>query len=161
MSTVSSKEHLIRAPVSLKRKSEISPTGSVVPPSVVLPYLSVDSVPSDGHQVTLGRHDVTEQRQVPVVDVNAVEVEHRTDLFLHGLPDGFDSQDGEDLADVVRECSGGVDFSFGEDSHEGGSVRLEQPLGHGLELAVVRDHNTLLVVSGGQMHVHLGNGLQT
>jgi len=35
--------------------------------------LSVDTVSSDRHQMTLGRHDVTQQRQMAVVHVRTVE----------------------------------------------------------------------------------------
>lgn len=46
-------------------------------------YLSVDSVTSDGHQVTLGCHYVTKQSQVTVVDVKTVELQHGVHFFLY------------------------------------------------------------------------------
>ena len=55
----------------------------------------------DGHEMTLGRHDVTQQAQVPVVDVQPIEVEHGGHLLLHALPHRLDPEAGEDLTDVV------------------------------------------------------------
>ena len=47
------------------------------------------------------------------------------------------------------------------DLHERGSVRLQQPLGDVLELARLGDDDTLLVLRGRQMHVHLTDRLDT
>jgi hypothetical protein len=63
--------------------------------------LSVDAVTGDGHQVTLGRHDVAQQRQVAVVDIGAVEGDDMRHLSLDGFTHSFDAQRGEDLHNVV------------------------------------------------------------
>ena len=54
--------------------------------------LAVDAVSRDGHQMSLGRHDVTQQRQVAVVDVGAVERDHVEHLALNRLPHGLNAQ---------------------------------------------------------------------
>ena len=126
--------------------------------SAVLP---VDAVPRNGHEVALGGHDVAEQRQVAVVHVDAVEVEHHAHLLLHRLPDGLDAEHAEDLADIVRARPHGVDVSLGKNPHQGRAVRFQEPFCDRLELARLRDHRALLVVRAGQVHVHLGDRLQT
>ena len=67
----------------------------------------------NGHQVTFGRHDVTKQGQMPVVDVKAVEIQHSEDFFFHTFSHSFNTQNGEDLANVVGRGSGWIDVSFG------------------------------------------------
>ena len=46
----------------------------------------VNSVTSDSHKMTLSSHDVTEQAQVTVVDVQTIEIQHKRNLFLHTFP---------------------------------------------------------------------------
>jgi hypothetical protein len=46
------------------------------------------------------------------------------------------------------------------DLHERRSIRLKQPLGNRLELPGLCDHNPLLIIRLGQVHVHLADGLQ-
>jgi len=123
--------------------------------------LSVDSVSRDSHQVTLGSHDVTEQAEMTVVDVQAVEIQNRGNLFLYTLPDSLDTETGEDFADVVGASSHRVYVPLREYLHKCGSVSLKQPFGDGLELSLVRHKDPLLVISLGQMHVHLRNGFQS
>ena len=47
--------------------------------------LSVDTVPSDGHQVTLGCHDITQQSQVTIVNVGTVEGDNVVHLSLNSF----------------------------------------------------------------------------
>ena len=63
--------------------------------------LPVDTVTCDGHKMALGRHNVAQQAQMPVVDVQTVKVEDSGHLLLHALTDGLDAERGEDLANVV------------------------------------------------------------
>lgn len=44
--------------------------------------LSVDTVTGDGHQMTLGRHDVAQQSQVTIVHVETIELQHSVHLLL-------------------------------------------------------------------------------
>jgi hypothetical protein len=123
--------------------------------------LSVDAVTRDGHQVTFGGHDVAQQSEMPVVHVQTVELQHGVHFFLDGFTNGFDSQHRENLADVVGEGPDGIDVSFGENLHHAGAVSFEQPLGDRLELSGLRDHDPLLGVVLGQVHVHFRDGLDT
>ena len=52
-------------------------------------------MPGDGHQVTFGGHDVTQQGQMPIVDIKTVKVQHEKDFFLHSSPHSFDAQNLE------------------------------------------------------------------
>lgn len=92
-----------------------------------------------------------------VVDVKAVEVEDGEHFTLDASSDGLDSEDCEDLADVVGQGAHRIDVALREDPHEGGTVSFEQPLGDGLELAGVRDHDPLLIFGVGQVHVDLAD----
>ena len=52
---------------------------------------------------------------------------HRVHLLLHTLPDGLDTETGEDLADVVTDCSHRVDISLSQylqSCHEQTILRL-------------------------------------
>ena len=57
--------------------------------------MPIDTVPGDGHQVTFGGHDVTQQGQMPIVDIKTVKVQHEKDFFLHSSPHSFDAQNLE------------------------------------------------------------------
>ena len=92
----------------------------------------------DGHEMTFGGHDVTEEGQMAVVDVETVELEHRVHLLLDRFADGFDAQHGEDLADVVGIGAHGIHVAFAEDAHQRRSVRLQQPFSDGLVLTCVQ-----------------------
>lgn len=61
----------------------------------------------------------------------------------------------EYLHNVVGGSPDGVDVFLAEHSHETHSVRLKDPLLQGFELTVLCDDDLLLVVSLGQVHVHL------
>ena len=52
-------------------------------PSQCPGLLPVNTVTCDGHQVTFGRHHVTQQRQVAIVDVGAVEGNDVIHLLLN------------------------------------------------------------------------------
>lgn len=54
--------------------------------------MAVDSVSRDGHQVATTGHGVTQESQMPVIDVGAVEGDDVVQLPLQGLPHGFDAQ---------------------------------------------------------------------
>lgn len=62
----------------------------------------------------------------------------------------------ENLHNVVGRGPDRIDVLLAEDPHEAHSVRLEDPLLQGLELTILRDDDLLLIVSLGQVHVHLG-----
>ena len=57
--------------------------------------LPIDTVAGDGHQVTFGGHDVTQQGQMPIVDIKTVKVQHEKDFFLHSSPHSFNAQNLE------------------------------------------------------------------
>lgn len=61
----------------------------------------------------------------------------------------------EDLHNVVGGGPDGINVLLAEHSHEADSVRLQDPLLQGLELAILRDDDFLLVVSLRQVHVDL------
>ncbi len=61
----------------------------------------------------------------------------------------------EDLHNVVGGGPDGIYDLLAEDPHEAHAVCLEDPLLQGLELAVLCDDDLLLIVSLGQVHVHL------
>ena len=121
--------------------------------------LSIDAVTRDRHEVALGGHDVAEKRQVAIVDIGAVEGDDVVHLFLDGLAAGLDAERLEHLDDVVRVGAHRVDVLGAEHLHERGAVRLEHPLGDGLELAVVVDLDALLLLLDRLRHVHLDYGL--
>ena len=54
--------------------------------------LPVHPMSSDGHQVASGRHDITQQGQVTVVDVGTVKGDDVVQLFLNGLSNCFNSK---------------------------------------------------------------------
>ena len=68
----------------------------------------------DSHKMALGRHDVAQQAEMTIVDVETVEVEHSGHLLLHGLPDGLDAEAGEDLANVVGTGPHRVHVTFSQ-----------------------------------------------
>jgi len=80
--------------------------------------LSINSVTRDGHQVTLGAHDVAKERQVTVVDVGTVERDDTIHLLFHRLSDGFDPHDGKDLNDIVGVSTDGIDGLLRQDAHQ-------------------------------------------
>ena len=57
-------------------------------------------MPCDGHEVTPAGHDVTEEGQVAVVHVRAVEGDDVMHLLFHRLTDSFDSE----YLHVRNEC---------------------------------------------------------
>lgn len=61
----------------------------------------------------------------------------------------------EDLHNVVGGGPDGIYVLLAEDSHETHTVCLKDPLLQGLELTVLCDDDLLLIVSLGQVHVHL------
>jgi len=122
--------------------------------------LPIDPVPRDGHQVTLGRHHVTQHRQVPVVHVNTVEGEHHVHFLFHTLSDSLNTKARENLTNIIRTGPYRVNISLCQNLHQCSSVRLKQPLSNPLELSTVSDHNPFLVIIARQVHVHFLNGLQ-
>ena len=68
----------------------------------------------DGHKMTLGSHDVTQQAQVSVVDVQTVEVQHKGNLLLYALSDSFDTEGCENFADIVGAGTHGVNISLSQ-----------------------------------------------
>ena len=63
--------------------------------------------------------------------------------------------DLEYLADVVAEGADGIDLWVAQHLHHAGAVCLQEPLLDGLELALLRDDDALLVILLRQVHVHL------
>ena len=61
----------------------------------------------------------------------------------------------EDLHNVIRGGPDWIDVLLTEYSHETHAVCLEDPLLQGLELTILCDDDLLLIVSLGQVHVHL------
>ena len=53
--------------------------------------LSVDTVTSDGHQVTFGSHDITQQGQVSIVDVGTIKRDDMVHLFLNTFSHSLDT----------------------------------------------------------------------
>ena len=87
--------------------------------------LSIDTVARNGHQVTFGRHDVTQQGQMSIIDVQTIEIQHKEHFFFDAATDSLNAEDGENLANVIGGRSGGVDVTFGEYPHEGGTVSFQ------------------------------------
>lgn len=67
--------------------------------------LAVDSVSGDGHQVATTGHGITQESQVPVIDVGTIEGDDVVQLPLQGLPHGFYAQH---LAWGLQGCGWGV-----------------------------------------------------
>lgn len=61
----------------------------------------------------------------------------------------------EDLHNVIGRGPDGVDVLLAEDPHEAHAIRLKDPLLQSLELTILCDDYLLLIVSLGQVHVHL------
>jgi hypothetical protein len=108
--------------------------------------LSIDTVTCDGHQVTFGGHHVAQQRQVTVVDVQSVELQHGVHLLLHRFTHSFDAQHAEDFANVVAERSNGIHVALAENFDHGGAVGFQQPLADALEFTRLSDDDSLLGV---------------
>lgn len=53
--------------------------------------VSVDAVSCDSHQVPTIRHDITEDSQMPVVHVRAIEGDHITKLLQESVSNCFDT----------------------------------------------------------------------
>jgi hypothetical protein len=62
--------------------------------------------------MTLGRHDVAEQRQMAVVDVRPVERDDVVHLTLDRLAHGLDAETREDFNDVVGGGADRIDVLF-------------------------------------------------
>lgn len=54
--------------------------------------LAVDSMSRDGHQVAATGHGITQESQVPVIDVGTIKGDDMIQLPLQGLPHGFYAQ---------------------------------------------------------------------
>lgn len=54
--------------------------------------LAVDSMSRDGHQVAATSHGITQESQVPVIDVGTVKRDDMVKLPLQGLPHSFNTQ---------------------------------------------------------------------
>lgn len=123
--------------------------------------LSVNSVTSDSHKMTLSSHDVTEQAQVTVVDVQTIEIQHKRNLFLHTFPDSLNSKTGKDLTDIIAAGPHRIHITFSQDLHQGCSISLQQPLSNSFKFSIFCQHNSLLVICVRHVHVYLSNGLKT
>lgn len=113
----------------------------------------------DSHQMTFSCHDITQQRQVSVVDVGAVKGDDMIHLFLNGLSHSFNTKSRKNFYNIIGCCSDRINIPLAENSHEGRSVSLKDPLSNSLELSLLSDEDPLLVISVGKMHVHLCYGL--
>jgi hypothetical protein len=81
--------------------------------------------------------------------------------FIYRFSDSLDSKHRENLENVIGEGADWVNVPLAQHLHQTRSVRLEKPLGGGLEAAVVGDDNFLLRVCLRQVHVHLCDRLDT
>lgn len=127
----------------------------------IIDYLSVDTVTRDGHQVTFSSHDVTQQGQVAIVDVETVELEHHVHFLLDGFTYSLDTENGEDFTNVVRVGTNGINVAFAQDPHQRRAVRFQKPLGDGFEFSGFGNDNPLLLVSLRQVHVHFTDRIDT
>lgn len=127
----------------------------------IIDYLSVDTVTRDGHQVTFSSHDVTEQGQVTIVDVQTVELEHHVHFLLDGFSNSLDTEDRKDFANVVRVGTNGINVAFAQDPHQRRAVCFQKPLGDGFEFSGFSNDNPLLLVSLRQVHVHFTDRIDT
>lgn len=100
----------------------------------------------DGHQVTLCRHYVAQQSQVTVVNVQTVELQHRVHFLLYRFTNSFDTQYTEDLANVVTECSHGIDVALTQNLHHRRAVSFQQPFSDSFELTGLGDDDSFLRV---------------
>jgi hypothetical protein len=85
-------------------------------------------------------------------------VEH---LSLHALPDGLHPKYGEYLADVVAGGPGRVHVWVRKDRQQSDSVSFQHPFLDSLDLPGLCEDHSLLVLGRRQMHVHLGDGLDS
>lgn len=79
--------------------------------------LPINTVPSDGHQMTLCGHYVTQQGQMSIVYVQPVELQHSIHLLLDRLSHSLDSQYLENLANVIGERPHRIDVPLAEYFH--------------------------------------------
>jgi len=122
--------------------------------------LPVDTVPSDGHEMAFGCHNVTQHRQVSIVHVDTVEGEDHVHFLFHRLPHRLDAKTLENLANIVTARSDRIHITFSQNLHKSCSVSLENPLGNSLEFSGICQHNSLLVIRTWEMHVHFTDRLQ-
>ena len=92
-----------------------------------------------------------------VIDVRAVERYDVIELLFDGLSTGLDTESLENLDDIVRVGSNRIDVFSTQHLHEGRTVGFEDPLGVGLELALVRDLDPLLLLLDRLCHVDFGD----
>ncbi len=119
--------------------------------------LSVDPMPRDGHQVTTGRHDITQQGEVTIVHVGPVERDHMMQLLLHGLSHSLDAKNPENLDDIIRRRTHRINGRLTENFHQIYTICFEDPFLKCLVLPVAIDDDFLLGVLGGPVHVDLGD----
>lgn len=119
--------------------------------------LSVDTVTSNGHEMSFGCHYVTQQGKMSIVYVQAVELEHSIHFLFHRFSYGFNAQHTEDFANVVTECSNWIYIAFAQYFHHRRSVSFQQPFTDSLELSRFRYYNSLFAVRLWQVHIHFSN----
>ena len=54
--------------------------------------LPIDAMSSDGHEMTLCSHNVTQHRKMSVVHVQSVERQNKVHFLLYTFPDCFDAK---------------------------------------------------------------------
>ena len=68
----------------------------------------VDTVASDGHEVPAPCHGVTQDSQMAVVHIGAIELNHTTQLFQQRIPGSFNTEHVDGLDDVIAGGPGVV-----------------------------------------------------
>jgi hypothetical protein len=116
-------------------------------------------VTGDGHQVTLGCHNITKQGQVTIVDIGAIKRYDMVHLSLNGLADSLNTQGIKHLNDVISICPDRVHISFTQNLCQAGAISLKYPLTDSFKLSLLCYVDPSLVICCWQVHVHLGNCL--
>lgn len=88
----------------------------------------VDTVASDGHEVAAPSHGVTQDSQVAVVHIGAIELNHTTQLFQQRIPSSFNAEHINGLDDVVAGGPGVVYPRHTHHLHHGFSSGTDQML---------------------------------
>lgn len=71
---------------------------------------TIDTIPVDWGELASSGHPVRQSGQMPVVDVDAVGLQHFSEFVEERLPCGLDAQHVEDLGYAVASRAATVDF---------------------------------------------------
>lgn len=64
--------------------------------------LAVDSMTSDGHQVATACHSVTQESQMPIIDIRTIKGDDMVKFSLQGLPYSLNAQYLSELKGRVK-----------------------------------------------------------